>query len=230
MPSLPDGIKPRPHGSSGRTFSTWTFKDGSKGKRLLEWSTSPPEAFDAYITEVKRRIATGDEPQRLEEARTLKIEGSLQDGPRTILVYKCNQKPTSLREVIKHVHKPSVDDRRILASVIANQVRSLHVHYQLTHNALRADSFVFFLDTRRPDFSRPFIVDWAGAPSPMHQHPDYEGGRPAWFHDAWALMMVLSEIAEWKLLVEGDGGGGGEQAAGGSTVEGQDGGLRKRKV
>ncbi|KAH7158151.1 hypothetical protein B0J13DRAFT_618185 [Dactylonectria estremocensis] len=79
-----------------------------------------------------------------------------------------------------------------------------HIIYQCPrpfHTALRTESFVFFRkQDGKPDFESPYILDWTGPPSPAHQHPDYQADKPAWFYDVWSLMMVLSEIAEWRPL------------------------------
>ena len=47
-----------------------------------------------------------------------------------------------------------------------------------------------------PDLS---LVNYLPVACRLHLRP----GSPAWFHQVWALMMILSEIAEWKPLVKG---------------------------
>jgi hypothetical protein len=107
----------------------------------------------------------------------------------------------NLRDILQKIEKPSGSDRRALASIVATQVRSLHVHFHLQHTALRAESFVFLGGPDRPNFTNPYILDW-GRPSfpSIYQHPKYQATKPLWFYDAWSLMMVLSEIAEWQLV------------------------------
>ncbi|KAJ9133155.1 hypothetical protein NKR23_g10943 [Pleurostoma richardsiae] len=34
----------------------------------------------------------------------------------------------------------------------------------------------------------------------MHQHPEHQPDKPAWFDDVWSMLMVLTEIAEWQPL------------------------------
>ena len=106
------------------------------------------------------------------------------------------RQPMDLRDVLQKVGKPSGDDRRVLSRIIATQVRSLHVHLQLHHTALRTESFVFFGDAEKPDLTKPYVLDWARPSSPdMYQHPEYQADKPLWFYQVWSLMMVLSEMA-----------------------------------
>lgn len=57
------------------------------------------------------------------------------------------------------IKKPSSNDRRILASILATHIRSLHVHFHLEYMALRTESFVFFGDSNTPDLANPCILD-----------------------------------------------------------------------
>ncbi|KAF4443480.1 hypothetical protein FACUT_1297 [Fusarium acutatum] len=48
---------------------------------------------------------------------------------------------------------------------------------------------------------QPIDLRDAITPSPeVYQHPEYQAGKPLWSDHVWSLMMVLSEIAEWKPL------------------------------
>ncbi|KAJ9131296.1 hypothetical protein NKR23_g11788 [Pleurostoma richardsiae] len=38
----------------------------------------------------------------------------------------------------------------------------------------------------------------------MYQHPEYQVDKSLWFYQVWSLMMVLSEIPEWRPL-DGEG-------------------------
>lgn len=105
----------------------------------------------------------------------------------------------NLRDVLLTIEKPSGDDRGKLAAIIATQIRSLNVHFRLRHAGLRTESFIFFGDTKKPDLTNPYLLDWGRPSSPsIYQHPEYQAGEIHWFYDVWSLMIVLSEIAEWK--------------------------------
>ncbi|RMD40644.1 hypothetical protein DV735_g4470, partial [Chaetothyriales sp. CBS 134920] len=172
-------VKSNPEGPDGRSMGEWLRKDGSVDVTMLEWTSAAPKAFLAYLADVEDRIPT--DGYRMEEVHTLKINGFFSQGPRTAL--------------------PSGDDRRTLSSIIATQVRSLHVHFRLHHTALRTESFVFFGNAEKPDLTKPYVLDWARPPSSdIYQHPEFQADRPAWFYQIWSLMMILSEIAEWQPL------------------------------
>ena len=169
---------------------------------LLEWTATAPEDFLPYIERVKQRLPTDDDVDRPEETRTLKIDGYFMEGGRIALVYQCSRQPVDLHDILVNLNKPSGDDRRALSRIIVTQVRSLLVHFLFQHPALRTQSFVFFGD-EKPDLTKPYILDWACSSSPgMYQHPEYAGSSH-WFCEIWSLMMILSEIAEWRPL---DGG------------------------
>lgn len=189
-------------GPSGRSFITWN-KEGKDVTRLVEWSIEAPEPFEGHVARVKERVATDKDVNRPEEARTFKIEFYFRDGPRSCLVYRCFP-PISLREVLQHVPRPSPEERRKLGGIIATQVRSLHIHSEMLHMALRTESFVFLSQADKLDYTSPYILDWTRPPSPIHQHPDYRADKPLWFYDAWSLTMILSEIADWRPLEYAD--------------------------
>lgn len=97
------------------------------------------------------------------------------------------------------IAKPSGGDRGKFASINATQVRSVNVHLRLRHAGLRTESFIFFGDAKKPDFTNPYLQDWGRPSSPsIYQHPEYQVGEIHWFYDVLSLMMILSEIAEWK--------------------------------
>ncbi|KND86524.1 hypothetical protein TOPH_08826 [Tolypocladium ophioglossoides CBS 100239] len=191
--------KPNVEGRSGRSMGLWTQKDGDTTTGLLEWTTPVPKDFSVYISQVAERIPTDDDVNRPEEARTLKID-SIFSGSPAALVYQCPQQPMDLHEILRSIEKPSGKDRRALGGIIATQVRSIHVHFQLQHTALRTESFVFFGNGNKPDLMKPYVLDWTRPSSPVHQHPEYRADRLLWYYDVWSLMIVLSEIAEWKPL------------------------------
>ncbi|KAK7584712.1 hypothetical protein V3481_011040 [Fusarium oxysporum f. sp. vasinfectum] len=175
MPDLVDNVDSNPEGP--RQIGTWSRGEHTS-PGLIEWTTAVPEALKPYLATVQERIPTDE--NRPEETRTL---------------------PTDLRDAISRIQKPSSEDRRALGRIIAIQVRSLYVQFQIHHPALRTESFVFFGDPNRPNFTKPYILDWGRQALPeMYQHPEYQAEKPLWSYQVWSLMMVLSEIAEWQPL------------------------------
>jgi hypothetical protein len=187
--------------SGGRSMGRWMRNDGEAISVLLEWRASVPADLDTCLSTVVENIPTDEDVNRPEEIRTMKVAGIFHNAPRTAIVYQCPRQPVNLRDILRNIEKPSGSDRRALASIVATQVRSLHVHFHLQHTALRTESFVFLGSTDRPDLTNPYILDW-GRPSfpSVYQHPEYQAAEPLWFYDVWSLMMVLSEIAEWQLV------------------------------
>ncbi|KAK3333954.1 hypothetical protein B0T19DRAFT_142219 [Cercophora scortea] len=182
MPGPIVNVESNPEGPGGRSMGTWLQKGGQAAVALLEWTTVEPKAFLAYLEDVEERIPTGE-------------------GPRAALMYRCSQQPADLRDVLLKVQKPSGEDRRALSRIIATQVRSLHVHFQLPHPCLRTESFVLFGNAEKPDLTKPYVLDWARPPSnDIYRHPGYQADKSLWFYQAWSLLMVLSEIAEWRPL------------------------------
>lgn len=196
MPDLGDYVDSNPEGP--RHIGTWSRGEHTS-PGLIEWTTTVPEALKPYLATVQERIPTDE--NRPEETRTLVIDHLFNDGRRNALIYRCVEQPTDLRDAITRIQKPSSEDRRALGRIIAAQVRSLYVHFQFHHPALRTESFVFFGDPNRPDFTKPYILDWGRQALPeMYQHPEYQAEKPLWSYRVWSLMMVLSEIAEWQPL------------------------------
>ncbi|EXM34412.1 hypothetical protein FoTM2_010496 [Fusarium oxysporum f. sp. vasinfectum] len=173
MPDLVDNVDSNPEGP--RQIGTWSRGEHTS-PGLIEWTTAVPEALKPYLATVQERIPTDE--NRPEETRTLVIDHLFNDGRRNALIY-----------------------RRALGRIIAIQVRSLYVQFQIHHPALRTESFVFFGDPNRPNFTKPYILDWGRQALPeMYQHPEYQAEKPLWSYQVWSLMMVLSEIAEWQPL------------------------------
>jgi hypothetical protein len=178
-----------------------TRNDGSKVNVVLEWRVSASADLGARVAKALENIPTDEDVNRPEEIRTLKFEGlfTVQEQSLSALVYECPQKPLNLRDVLLTIAKPSGDDRGKLAGIIATQIRSLNVHFRLRHAGLRTESFIFFGDAKKPDLANPYLLDWGRPSSPsIYEHPEYQAGQSLWFHDVWSLMIVLSEIAEWK--------------------------------
>ncbi|CZR65265.1 uncharacterized protein PAC_15165 [Phialocephala subalpina] len=190
--------------SGGRSMGISKRGDGSQVDVLLEWRASVPADLGALVAKAVENIPTDEDVNRPEEVRTLKFEGlfKAKEPSLSALVYECPQKPLNLRDVLLTIAKPSGDDRGKLAAIIATQIRSLNVHFRLRHAGLRPESFIFFglfSDPTKPNLSDPYLLDWGRPSSPnIYEHPEYQAGQSLWFHDIWSLMMILSEIAEWK--------------------------------
>ncbi|KAF5586412.1 hypothetical protein FPCIR_7910 [Fusarium pseudocircinatum] len=167
-------------------------------RHLAKWYVETPEALKPCLAAVTERLPTDE--NRPEEARTLVFDPFIDFGFKRGLLYKCVEQPTNLRDALTRTPKPSPELRRALGRTIATQVRSLYVHFRIDHPALRTESFVFFVSSD-PYLSTPYVLDWARQASPeMYQHPEYQAGKPLWSDHVWSLIMVLSEIAEWKPL------------------------------
>lgn len=157
--------------------------------------------MEARLKRITANVSTDQDVNRSEEIRTLQLAGIFQDNkqPLKALVYESSRQSINLRDVFLRIAKPSANERRILGGIIATHVRSLHVHFELEHLGIRTESFVFFGDPVKPDLKNPYVLDWGRVPyQNVYRHPEYEAGRPSWFYDVWSLMIILSEIAEWK--------------------------------
>lgn len=157
------------HGS-GRLVADNIRPDGQICFNLVEWTTAKPNI--AFLAKVKERILT---PGRPEEAHIFKINEIINDSHRTSIVYDLGEEPIDLYSVLLMVPKPSSDDRRQLAYIVASQVRSLHVHFQLCHPAMRTKTFGFLptpqITNGYPvDLAKPYILDLTRCP-PSRQLP-----------------------------------------------------------
>ncbi|KAL9026609.1 MAG: hypothetical protein Q9196_004743, partial [Gyalolechia fulgens] len=180
-------------------FGSCPRNDGQTVSVMLEWGASAPIDIGTHIAEVVENIPTEVDVNRPEEIRTLKIQGTFKEALRTALVYECPQQLVNLHDVLLNIKKPSGVERRMLSSILATQIRSLHVHFRLVHTALRPESFVFAVHQNKPELIHPYVLDWGRALSQgIYQHPEYQATQPLWFYDVWSLMIVLSEIAEWR--------------------------------
>ncbi|KAH8165431.1 hypothetical protein CIB48_g2817 [Xylaria polymorpha] len=190
-----ENIRQQPEGPSGRSRGKRLHKGGKCTTGLLEWTTESPKTFRPYLEAVEERLPT-DSGGRAEEAHTLKINGLFRQGARTAIFYECAEPPIDLREVLRKVARPSDGAIRGLARAVATQVRSLHVHFQINHTALRTESFVFL----GAHYGRPYVLDLARpAVADMYRHPEYSADRgSAWFYQVWALMMRLVTSTGWK--------------------------------
>ncbi len=216
MLNLIDARGSSPNSRGGRSFVSWTWGDGRVVSGLLEWTAADTMSASQSLSLVSERVPNNWSWD--EEARTLKVGGVfngglmnwdggllnnslLNSGPGTAIFYECPHKPMDLREMMLSFKKPSMEERRALARTVVLQVRSLHVHYHLVHTALRTESFVFFGHAGRLVTNRPFIIDWAReSTADMYQHPQYQSNETPWFYQAWSLLMIVSEIAEWQPL------------------------------
>ncbi|KEZ46673.1 hypothetical protein SAPIO_CDS0510 [Scedosporium apiospermum] len=170
--------------SAGRTLGRHKRSDDTEIPVVFEWIPSVPEGLIISLTQSRTELATNRICQRPDEVRTLRLLGYfLTDGPRAALIYDLNYVPTNLRDVIQQITKPCANDRRKLAKLVVNQVRSLHVHFRNKHLALRTSSFVFLRSrvtnpAERPihglDLDKPLLLDWGRADLPgIYQHPKF---------------------------------------------------------
>ncbi|EPE26511.1 hypothetical protein GLAREA_02424 [Glarea lozoyensis ATCC 20868] len=201
---------PSKEDSGGRGTGILTHANGIKVNVILEWRATKPEDQElgahvakALVAKTLENIPTNEDYNRPEEVRTLKFQGLFLVKERSLsaIVYECPQKTMNLRDIIATIPKPSGEDRGKLAGIIANKIRSLHVHFRMRHMGLRTESFVFFGDGKKPDLRTPYLLDWGrSATSNIYEHPRYQTGQSRWYHDVWSLMIILSEIAEWKVV------------------------------
>lgn len=208
---------PAAEDSAGRCPATHKKLDGSTTPLLLEWVSSIPQGLAISLIQLRDELPTNQcRHRRPEEARTLRFVGLYQGGDnRAALAYELPYVPPTLRDVLTNVPKPTPSDRCTLAKLVATQVRSLHVHFRNKHMGLRTESFVFLRDpscgngptkqngagVRELDLRNPYLLDWGRESCPsVYQHPDFDPEKKLWYYDVWSLMVVLSEIADWKAL------------------------------
>jgi len=187
--------------SGGRCMGTCTRHDQSKINVVLERRVPASGDLGARVAKALENIPTDEDVNRPEEVRTLKFEGILivQEQSLSALVYQCPQNPLNLRDVLMTIAKLSGDDRNKLGGIIATQIRSLNVHFKICHMGLRTESFIFFDSANRLNLTNPYLLDWGRPSSPsIYEHPEYQAGQFLWYYDVWSLMVVLSEIVEWK--------------------------------
>lgn len=203
--------------SAGRCPATGQKKDGTTMPLVLEWVSSIPEGLTISLIQIRDELPTNQSRhRRAEEARTLRFAGLKRgDDDRVALAYELPYVPATLRDVLINFPKPSPSDRCTLARLVATQVRSLHVHFRNKHMGLRTESFVFLRNSscangakkqngaglKDIDLRSPYLLDWGRESCPsVYQHPDFQAAGKLWYYDVWSLMIVLSEIADWKPL------------------------------
>lgn len=180
---------------------------------LWEPTTASQEDVQPVIDKVKKQLARpGARLSRPEEVQTLGIDGWVMLGAQMGLLYTFSDQyePVSLAHEMATTPRPSRKDRVDLAGKIANTVRSLHVHHQINHPALRCGSFVYLRHKVTGKYNGPYLLDWSQRPAGpnLYQHPGYDDGtgkkKPAalWVDQAYALVMVLSEIVAWRPMNE----------------------------
>lgn len=213
--------------AAGRCPGSYRKRDGTTVAIVLEWTSAIPAGLPITLVQLRDELPTDQSTTlRPEEVRTLHIAG-VYSQDRAALAYELPYVPVTLRDVMASVDKPTPGDRCVLAKLVTTQVRSLHVHFRKKHMALRPESFVFLRepgltpsDERRGaeglDMKSPYILDWGRESCPsVYQHPEFDAERKMWYYDLWSLMIILSEIAEWKLM---------------DTTPATDEELRRRKV
>ncbi|KAL8388320.1 hypothetical protein RB595_009313 [Gaeumannomyces hyphopodioides] len=179
---------------------------------LWEPTTASQKDVQPVIDKVKKQLARPGGLSRPEEVQTLGIDGWVMLGSQMGLLYTFSDQyePVSLAHEMAATPRPSRKDRVDLAGKIANTVRSLHVHHQINHPALRCGSFVYLRHKVTGKYNGPYLLDWSQCPTGpnLYQHPGYDDGtgktRPAalWVDQAYALIMVLSEIVAWRPMNE----------------------------
>lgn len=208
---------PEAPNAAGRCLATHKRQDGTTERLLLERLPSIPASLPIALIQLRDELPTHySRRRRPEEVRTLRIAGLQIPGPNqpaAALAYELPYVPPTLRDVLEGVPKPAPGDRCLLASLVATQVRSLHVHFRNKHMALRTESFVFLREgsaagkkgpgagLKGLDLRYPYVLDWGRESRPsMYQHPRFDPDRKKWYYDVWSLMVVLTEIADWKPL------------------------------
>ncbi|KAF2840804.1 hypothetical protein M501DRAFT_1014802 [Patellaria atrata CBS 101060] len=171
---------------------------------VFEWRPSTrPDNLVNILEYVHDEVALENDWLRPEDVYTLPIIGILEEKDRHAIAYDWPGPLLNLHDVIRKTKIPSARVRRHLASLVANKVRSMQVHHRFNHMALRTESFVFErqFDSEVPDLKHVYVLDWGRSPSPsVYQHPKYRKNESRWYYDTWSLLMVLSEIAEWKQI------------------------------
>ncbi|TPX06889.1 uncharacterized protein E0L32_002385 [Thyridium curvatum] len=202
LPQLSTSVMPEvlgldPQTDGVRRMGRWSQSDGSEVTGLIEWTSKPDEKFRQLLDRVKRIIPTeGDWPG---EVQTFKILLEAHIGAQSGILYDCPQGHTDLHQVLCQHPAPSMGDRVTLIKTIMEQIRSLNFHFELLHPALRTESFVFVGHGPQLDFSRPYVLDWTRqAQAEIYQRPGCHGDKVVLADQIWSLMMILSEIVEWK--------------------------------
>jgi hypothetical protein len=167
-----------------------------------------------HINKVKECLPNENYPNRPEEARTLgfvfmvkppqaSVGASHAHAGEIVVNYHPGRRPCDLRMFIVQFPKPTQDERRALCRIVVTQVRSLHVHFELVHNALRLESLVFKYaneDDKYPVFARPYIVDWLRTRCATYERPSFRPDVVNWRNDLWSILIIMSEIADWAVL------------------------------
>ncbi|MBE3041933.1 hypothetical protein IMZ48_04995 [Candidatus Bathyarchaeota archaeon] len=202
---------------TGRCLATHTKRDGTTAPLVLEWISSIPTGLTISLVQLRDELPTNS--RRPEETRTLRFAGLHRERGRAALAYELPYVPATLRDVLESVPKPSTSDRCALARLVTTQVRSLHVHFRNIHMGLRTESFVFLRNPAMQekkqngngngveigpgdlDLRNPYLLDWGRESSPsVYQYPEFDAHKKLWYYDVWSLLIILSEIAEWKPL------------------------------
>ena len=132
--------------------------------------------------------------------------------------------PITLSEMINTHSKPSLNDRMLLAHLIARCLLYLHAVNWL-HKGLRSDSIIFVPTGNDVDFARPYVTGYdyarpdkdgetslsttgesSDTSAQLYVHPDYQGhlakGNYRKTFDIYSLGIVLLEIVRWKHIRE----------------------------
>ncbi|KAK7420793.1 hypothetical protein QQX98_002597 [Neonectria punicea] len=199
-----------------RTLVYWNESDAPVGLYLTERANINPATHNDCLAKLKV-IPTDEDPfpPKAGDVRTLKVAIEETIGDVFDIAYRCPDPVVTLHYILTNVKKPSNDERRNLARIITENVRSMLIRHEVVHGALQTESFLF-LDKGNGEYDdQPYITGWMCPPSRIHAPPMgdppyymYDPDNPGWWDDVWSLMMILSEIAEWKPL---DGTGKGDR-------------------
>jgi hypothetical protein len=176
------------------------FKRADKSlSGLLEWTTVEPKAFLAYLEDVEGRIPTGG--NRLEEIHTLKIHGIFREGSRTALTYQCSQQPADLRDVLSRFKSPPARTGALSAGLSRHKSDlSMCISSSFTQVSVPRVSSSSVMPRSQTSPSLASSIGRARRPPTYTDIPNTRQASLFWFYQAWSLMMVLSEIAEWRPL------------------------------
>ncbi|KPM45166.1 hypothetical protein AK830_g1411 [Neonectria ditissima] len=176
---------------------------GDQCPQLCEISTINPSTDDSRLANIKRLPVYDaiEHASASREVRTLPVNTTYKKDTTISVAYRCPGAALDLHHTLMNHPKPSTKDRYRLARVITQQVQSLHMRHELVHGALQAGTFVFLdVNGTGAEYKKPYTMGWLSKPSPAHRHPDYDAQGVRWYDDVWSLMMILSEICEWKPL------------------------------
>ncbi|KAK7432982.1 hypothetical protein QQZ08_000453 [Neonectria magnoliae] len=190
-----------------RNLVHWDENGAPTGLYLTESANINPATHKDCLAKLKVIPTEEDSPLKAGDVRTLKVAVEETIGDVFNIAYRCPGPVVTLHYLLTNVEKPPSAERRELARIITENVRSMHIRHQVVHGALQTESFLFLEKGNGKYDDPPYTTGWMCPPSRIHAPPmgdppyyDYDPDNPGWWDDVWSLMMILSEIAEWKPL------------------------------